>query len=265
MVKKLLFLVIVLQFIGFLLDSMFWLSFLFLTFSSAFAVETTQVDFNKATGMLNFAKQSLIESTKQTKEEFGINDDKSKQKASSITLEQKYSSAEFRDIFFKPQESSLIVQAHEYFKQGKKMYIKSQNITEIEELERTIKPILRLSSLMYEGTQQWVVFTNIGKFTYRKPFINDVKIIGISSDEVEFLIPLTNVGELKNSKEYKERISIIGNNVAIKLRTGECIFEKNVKITTKCSPIVEKFTTKSNVENNSKNNKSENSIKPIEI
>ena len=41
--------------------------------------------------------------------------------------------------------------------------------------------------------------------------------------------------------EYKERVSVQNRNLVVRLHIGECIFEDELKIITKCSTIVEEI------------------------
>lgn len=207
---------------------------------SAFASQPTAEDVSKVSKMLNFAKNALVESTSQAKTEFGIEDDKPDDKP--IDTEKKYQTVDYRDIFYPVNESSLITQAYDYFKQGKKMQVKPEAMQRMEKANAIITPIIRLSSVMYGDATHWTIFTSFGRFTYKKPFVGDVKVIGISSSEVEFIMPFKDsknrsTKSISNDVEHRNRVFIEGDNIVARLRVGECIFEKDLQITTKCAPI----------------------------
>lgn len=219
----------------------------FLVFLNANAQEQSSKNTNNSdiSKMLSFAKESLIANTQNTKIEFGIKDEPSKEEKQQFTLEQKYSTQEWRDIFLSQQYSTLINQAYDYHKQGKKMNLKKESF-KTEQVEKVVKPLIAISSLMFNTTEHWTVFTNIGKFTYKKPFIKDIKITGISTSQVELIVPITKdisptVSELKSELQHRQRIFIEGRNLILQLRTGECVFESDLQITTRCKPIIKKI------------------------
>ena len=192
--------------------------------------------------MLTFAKNALIENTNIAKNEFDIKDDEKIQEESP-NFDAKYNTIDYRDIFYTTQDSALVNQALDYFLQGKVMKAKPRKFI-TQKLQNIKKPLVQLSSIMYNNESFWTVFTNIGKFTYTKPFVDSIRITGISSSEVEFTIPIK--GKLRNAVRdmhseiaSMERISIQNHNILLTLRTGECIFEEDLKITKSCSPIIE--------------------------
>ena len=192
--------------------------------------------------MLTFAKNALIENTNIAKNEFDIKDDEKIQEESP-NFDAKYNTTDYRDIFYTTQDSALVNQALDYFLQGKVMKAKPRKFI-TQKVQNIKKPLVQLSSIMYNNESFWTVFTNIGKFTYTKPFVDSIRITGISSSEVEFTIPIK--GKLRNSVRdmhseiaSMERISIQNHNILLTLRTGECIFEEDLKITKSCSPIIE--------------------------
>jgi hypothetical protein len=192
--------------------------------------------------MLTFAKNALIENTNIAKNEFDIKDDEKIQEESP-NFDAKYNTTDYRDIFYTTQDSALVNQALDYFLQGKVMKAKPRKFI-TQKVQNIKKPLVQLSSIMYNNESFWTVFTNIGKFTYTKPFVDNIRITGISSSEVEFTIPIK--GKLRNSVRdmhseiaSMERISIQNHNILLTLRTGECIFEEDLKITKSCSPIIE--------------------------
>jgi hypothetical protein len=192
--------------------------------------------------MLTFAKNALIENTNIAKNEFDIKDDEKIQEESP-NFDAKYNTTDYRDIFYTTQDSAIVNQALDYFLQGKVMKAKPRKFI-TQKVQNIKKPLVQLSSIMYNNESFWTVFTNIGKFTYTKPFVDSIRITGISSSEVEFTIPIK--GKLRNSVRdmhseiaSMERISIQNHNILLTLRTGECIFEEDLKITKSCSPIIE--------------------------
>ena len=192
--------------------------------------------------MLTFAKNSLIENTNIAKNEFDIKDD-TKIQEESPNFDAKYNTADYRDIFYTTQDSALVNQALDYFLQGKVMKAKPRKFV-TQKSQNIKKPLIQLSSIMYNNESFWTVFTNIGKLTYTKPFVDSIRITGISSSEVEFTIPIrgklrNSVRDMHNEIASMERISIQNHNILLTLRTGECIFEEDLKITKSCSPITE--------------------------
>jgi hypothetical protein len=49
------------------------------------------------------------------------------------------------------------------------------------------------------------------------------------------------VSTLKKELEHRKRIFVEGRNLIVQLRTGECIFENDLQITTRCKPIIQKI------------------------
>jgi len=214
------------------------------TFAEDITPPNKASELKQAGEMLTFAKNALIENTNIAKNEFDIKNDEKIQEESS-DVDAKYNTADYRDIFYTTQDSALVNQALDYFLQGKVMKAKPRKFVTTK-LQNIKKPLVQLSSIMYNNESFWTVFTNIGKFTYTKPFVDSIRITGISSAEVEFTIPIK--GRLRNSVRDKhnelvnmERISIQNHNILITLRTGECIFEEELKITKSCSPVVEEI------------------------
>lgn len=208
--------------------------------------ENTQVnEIAQATKMLSFARNALIENTQLVKDEFGVKDNAPQTEENGDT---KYNTADYRDIFYTVEDSALVNQAFDYFKQGKKMKKVSQPRQKaFQKVQNIRKPAIQLFSIIYNNESSWTVFTNIGKFTYTKPRVNSINITGISSSEVEFIMPIQE--KMKDAirtlgqdvLEYKERVSVKNRNLVVRLRTGECIFEDELKIITKCSTIVEEI------------------------
>ncbi len=199
-------------------------------------------ELKQAGEMLTFAKNALIENTNIAKNEFDIKDDEKIQEESP-NFDVKYNTTDYRDIFYTTQDSALVNQALDYFLQGKVMKAKPRKFV-TQKVQNIKKPLVQLSSIMYNNESFWTVFTNIGKFTYTKPFVDSIRIAGISSSEVEFTIPIkgklrNSVRDMHNEIASMERISIQNHNILLTLRTGECIFEEDLKITKSCSPIIE--------------------------
>jgi hypothetical protein len=208
-------------------------------------------ELKQASEMLTFAKNALIENTNVAKNEFEIKDDdkntaikdSEKIQEESPNFDAKYNTAEYRDMFYTTQDSALVNQALDYFLQGKIMKAKPRQFV-TKKVQNIKKPLVQLSSIMYNNESFWTVFTNIGKFTYTKPFVDSIRITGISSAEVEFTIPIkgklrNSIRNMHNELANMERISIQNHNILVTLRTGECIFEEELKITKSCHPIIE--------------------------
>ena len=212
-------------------------------------------DITQLGGALAFAKSALIENTEIAKLEFGMSDTQKLQAKpkpqiqpqeiitnEAVRFDPTYNTPQYRDIFYTKQDSALVNQALDYFTNGRKMIVKPRKFI-IEKFQIAVKPIIHVSSLMYNDPTYWVVFTNIGKFTYAKPSVGEIKISQSSNNEIEFIVPLkadlqTEVKKLgKNPKLYN--ISIQKGFIAVTLRTGECLFAKGLEITTKCGARIE--------------------------
>ncbi len=212
-------------------------------------------DIKQLGSAIAFAKGALIQNTEIAKEEFGISDKQLKSQKEQNTqkevvieegakLDQIYNTPQYRDIFYTPQDSALINQAVDYHIQGKKMLTKTRKFI-IQKVQVVTKPIMHVSSVMYNDPSYWVIFTNAGKFSYTKPVIDGIRITESSNSAIEFMIPLN--GDLqatvkKLGKNPKIRnVSIQQNYIAVTLRTGECLFAQNLEITTKCIPRIEEI------------------------
>jgi len=210
-------------------------------------------DIKQLGGAISFAKSALIENTELAKIEFGMSDTQKSQPkpqpqtqeittSDVVKFDPTYNTPQYRDIFYTPQDSALVNQALDYFTNGKKMIVKPRKFI-VEKIQVAIKPIIHVSSVMYNDPTYWVIFTNIGKFTYAKPSIGEVKISESSNNEIEFTIPLkaelqSEVKKLgKNPKLHN--VSIQKKFIAVTLRTGECFFAKDLEITTKCVARIE--------------------------
>ncbi|MFT4967493.1 MAG: hypothetical protein ACI9CD_000500 [Candidatus Deianiraeaceae bacterium] len=203
----------------------------------------------KAGNMLDFAKNSLIYNTSIAKEEFGVVDAgapvvKTVDRG-EIDYDQKYDSVDFQDIFYMPKDSALVNQALDYFQSGKKMKVKARMFS-TKKFERIVHPLIQVSSIMYNDETKWTVFSNLGKFTYTKPYIDDINITGISSAQVEFVIPIKDdMHEVIRAKRKEidkmKRVKVKNHNIVVTLRNGECIFKTDVIITTKCASISEEI------------------------
>ena len=203
-------------------------------------------DIKQIGSALSFAKSALIENTELAKSEFGISEKENKKNTvKEIITEENmkadpiYNSPQYRDIFYSIQDSALINQAIDYYHKGKTMTVKSRKFI-TQKVQISIKPIIHISSIMYNDPSYWLIFTNIGKFSHSNPIIQNIRIIQNSSNEAEFMIPITN--ELKDEikklgKNIQIRnISIQKNYIALTLHTGECFFAKDLEIATKCTP-----------------------------
>ena len=132
--------------------------------------------------MTSFAKNSLITNTDLAKKEFAYEEEQP-----NVKVEDQYKTAVYRDIFFTINESALINQALDYYKQGKKMYpSEPKKSYKVEKVEKVRKPLIKLSSVMYKTSEMWSVFTSVGKFSDDTPSVKNFEITGISKDEVEF-------------------------------------------------------------------------------
>lgn len=197
--------------------------------------------------MLSFAKEALIASTQLAKDEFGIQNATPTKSDEEIGVDKKYNTPEYRDVFYSVNDSALINQALDYFKQGKRMKKVSPALAPMRKVQTIRKPILQLHSIMYNNPSSWTVFTNIDKFTYTKPTGDSVSITGISNSEVEFIMPIKeNMRDAvrtmnKNVLDYKDRVSVQNRNLVVRLHMGECIFADELKIVTKCTTAVDDF------------------------
>ena len=221
--------------------------FLFIFVNVQGASESNQAnEIAQATKMLSFARDALVETTQLAKDEFGIKDNVPPTEADDGN--EKYNTAQYRDIFYPLEDSVLVNQAFDYFNQGKKMKKVSQSRQKtFQKVQNIRKPAMQLFSIIYNNESSWTVFTNVGKFTYAKPRVNSINITGISNAEVEFIMPIQE--KMKEAirtlghdvSEYKERVSVQNRNLVVRLHIGECIFEDELKIITKCSTIVEEI------------------------
>ena len=210
-------------------------------------------DIKQLGSAISFAKNALIDNTELAKVEFGISDTQKTQVKSQIQpqeiisedavkFDQAYNIPQYRDIFYTPQDSALVNQAIDYLAKGKKMVVKPRRFI-IEKTQIAVKPIIHISSVMYNDPTYWIVFTNIGKFTYAKPSISQIKISESSNNQIEFIIPLkedlqSEVKKLGKNPQIRN-VSIQKNFIAVTRRTGECFFAKELEITTKCGARIE--------------------------
>ena len=207
-------------------------------------------DIKQLGSALSFAKSSLIENTEIAKAEFGMSDSqKPSNKPQPITVDEpvkfdpSYNIPQYRDVFYTPQDSALVNQAVDYFSKGKKMIVKPRRFT-TERTQITINPIVHVSSIMYNDPSYWIVFTNIGKFTYAKSSIDGIKISESSNNAIEFTIPLKGTLQTESKKlgaSKNRNVSVQSSFVAVTLRTGECFFAKDLEITKKCGPRIEEI------------------------
>jgi len=191
-----------------------------------------QQTLNNLQNMTSFAKNALITNTNLARQEFGMNDTDA---PTNTKVEDQYKTNAYRDIFFTTDESASISQALEYYKQGKKMF-PSDVIKQTQKVEKVRKPLIKLSSIMYNTKDSWVVFTSIGKFNSKNASVAGIDLTGISKDEAEFTIPMDS---FDSKPEQQERVTIQNQNVIVTLRTGECIFEEELEITKNCRVITE--------------------------
>ena len=212
-------------------------------------------DIKQIGSAISFAKSALIENTELAKVEFGMSDSqktnlaKSQIQPQEITIDDtvkfdpSYNIPQYRDAFYTPQDSALVNQAVDYHSKGRKMIVKPRRFT-MQKSQVTTNPIIHVSSVMYNDPSYWIVFTNIGKFTYAKSSINGIKISESSNNEIEFIIPLnaTLQAESKKLGTIKQRnVSVQSSFVAVTLRTGECFFAKELEITKKCGARIEEI------------------------
>lgn len=198
------------------------------------------IDVQKVNDMLSFAKNALIENTALAKKEFNMEEQAPAEEDDSI-----YNNAEHRDIFFNAEDSKMVNKALDYFKKGKLLNFEKKE-SPTKKVQIIKKPLLRLSSIMYNNTSMWTVFTNVGKFDNNKPFSGNIKVLNFSNTEIEFSIPISKILKetLKKQEEIlldNERMRAEKDNIVITLRTGECIFEDDLRITKNCAPIIEEI------------------------
>lgn len=212
-------------------------------------------DIKQLGSALSFAKSALIDNTELAKAEFGMSDTQKPQakpqiqsqeiiSEDTVKFDQTYNTPQYRDIFYTSQDSALVNQAIDYLAKGKKMIVKPRRFI-IEKTQIAVKPIIHVSSVMYNDPTYWVIFTNIGKFTYAQPSIGEIKISESSNNQIEFIIPLkanlqSEVKKLGKNPKMRN-ISIQQNFIAVTLRTGECLFAKELEITTKCGARIEEI------------------------
>lgn len=221
--------------------------FLFLTNARGADLEGSQLsqgDLNTLQGLTSFAKNALIQNTNLAKSEFGIEDEQppkppvNKNVGQDIVPDDQYKTGAYRDIFFTPKESALINQALDYYKQGKQMFTKARQY-KIEKVEYVRKPLLKLSSIIYDGNNAWTAFTSAGKFKNNDYKRGNIEVTGISRQEVEFTLPVPEYAKNRKDVKNAERITMDGGKLVITLRTGECIFEEELMITKNCSLVTE--------------------------
>lgn len=195
--------------------------------------QPSQKELSNLQSMTSFAKNALITSANLAKKEFNMEDE-----SAPVKVEDKFKTSAYKDIFFTTNESALISQALDYYKQGKRMYSNEpqKQYNKPEKVEKVRKPLIKLSSIMYTSKNSWAVFTSIGKFSNQNSTVNDIEITGVSKDEAEFTTTIE-ASEIKPEKS--DRVFIEGDKLIVTLRTGECIFEEDLKITKNCRIITE--------------------------
>ena len=207
-------------------------------------------DIKQLGSALSFAKSALIDNTELAKVEFGMSDTPRSQtihpqeiiSEDAVKFDPTYNTPQYRDIFYTPQDSALVNQALDYLVKGKKMIVKPRRFI-THKTQIAVKPIIHVSSVMYNDPNYWVIFTNIGKFTYAQPSIDEIKISESSNNQIEFIVPLkaelqSEVKKLGKNPKIRN-ISIQKNFIAVTLRTGECLFGRDLEITTKCGARIE--------------------------
>ena len=208
-------------------------------------------DIKQLGSALSFAKSALLENTELAKVEFGMSDTQKPQaqiqsqeiiSEDAVKFDPTYNTPQYRDIFYTPQDSALVNQALDYLAKGKKMIVKPRRFI-TQKTQIAVKPIIHVSSVMYNDPNYWVIFTNIGKFTYAQPSIGEIKISESSNNHIEFIVPLkaelqSEVKKLGKNPKIRN-ISIQKNFIAVTLRTGECLFGRDLEITTKCGARIE--------------------------
>lgn len=211
----------------------------------AFATQAQETNPQKTATQLNtslqsmtsFAKKSLVSGTELAKQEWAVEDEIVH--AKPVLVEDKYKTSSYSDIFFSKNDSALINQASEYFKEGKKMFIPKPKEKRYinKKVEHVRKPLIKLSSIMYSSPEMWSAFTSIGKFNNKTTSLSKFSVLGISRQEIE--IEIENL-QLGSKESNNSRIAIQDDGkVIVTLRTGECVFEDDLEITKNCQTITE--------------------------